>query len=188
MTELDLICTDPAQIGIMGTITFMSIGFGSILLGGFIDSIGRKKTLLGSLIVTPIVQIVWLIAPSLTTIYIGLFFIGLCYAVRSSAAYVYTTENLLSESKLQFCVYQFMTDGFTTTLMAFLFWSGIMTWRTAVAINLAATLYLTGYLALRLHESPQYLYSKGRFTELRACLTSIAHRNGMASASTTHEN
>ena len=100
MTELNLICTDPAKIGIMGTIAFISIGFGSIILGGFIDSLGRKKVLIGTLIVTPIVQMMWLFAPSLLTIYIGLFFIGFCYAVRSSAAYVFATENLLSAAKL----------------------------------------------------------------------------------------
>ena len=63
-----------------------------------------------------------------------------------------------------------------------------MTWRTAIVINLSATIFLTCYLALRLQDSPQYLYSKGSFTELRACLKNIARRNGMASASTTHEN
>ena len=37
MTELDLICADPSKIGIMGTITFLSIGLGSILFGGMMD-------------------------------------------------------------------------------------------------------------------------------------------------------
>ena len=110
-TELDLICTDQAKIAIMGTIAFISIGFGSIILGGFIDSLGRKKVLLGTLVVTPIVQMMWLVSPSLLTIYIGLFWIGFCYSVRASAAYVFTSEYLLSAEKLQFCVYQFMTDG-----------------------------------------------------------------------------
>ena len=100
MTELDLICTDPAKIGIMGTIAFISIGFGSIVLGGFIDSLGRKKVLVGTLLVTPIVQIMWLVAPSLLTIYFGLFWIGFCYAVRSSSAYVFTSEFLLQSEKL----------------------------------------------------------------------------------------
>ena len=112
MTELNLICTDPAKIGIMGTIAFVSIGLGSIILGGFIDSHGRRKVLLGTLLVTPCVQMMWLIAPSLLTIYIGLSLIGFCYSVRASAAYVFTSEYLLSAGKLQFCVYQFMTDGF----------------------------------------------------------------------------
>ena len=96
MTELNLICVNPATIGIMGTITFVSIGLGSILLGGLIDRVGRRKVLLGTLIVSPVVHSMWLIYPSLTTIYIGLFLMGLVYAVRGSCAYVYTTEGLLS--------------------------------------------------------------------------------------------
>ena len=36
-TELDLICMDPAKMGMMGIITFISIGIGSIILGGLID-------------------------------------------------------------------------------------------------------------------------------------------------------
>ena len=63
--------------------------------------------------------------------------------------------------------------------MAFLYWSGVMTWRRMIIINMAATVLLTAYLALRLHESPQFLYSKGKFTELKACLENIATRNGV---------
>ena len=179
MTELDLICTDPAKIGIMGTIAFVSIGFGSIILGGFIDSIGRKKVLLATLMVTPVVQLMWLISPSLLTIYLGLFACGFCYAVRASAAYIFATENLLSAGKLQFCVYQFMVDGCLQSTTAFLFWSGLLTWRKMIIMNLCTTLFLIIYLAFRLYESPQYLYSRGRFTELKACMENIAKRNGV---------
>ena len=105
MTELDLVCADPASIGMMGTLAFVSIGIGSILFGGLMDQIGRRKVLLGTLIVTPLVQVMWLVYPSLLTIYFGLFWIGLCYAVRSSVAYVYTTEQLLPEARFKFCVY-----------------------------------------------------------------------------------
>lgn len=105
MTSLDLICMDPASIGIMGTITFLSIGIGSIALGGLMDQYGRKVVLLATCAVTPVIQGFWLAYPSLLSIYFGLFCIGLCYSVRASAAYVYTTESLLSAEKLQFCVY-----------------------------------------------------------------------------------
>lgn len=105
MTELDLICIEPAKIGMMGIITFVSVGVGAIMFGGLIDSIGRRNVLLATLAVMPAVQIFWLLFLSLPTIYIGLFMIGICYSVRSSVAYVYTTECLLSAQKLPFCVY-----------------------------------------------------------------------------------
>lgn len=95
MTELDFICLSPAKIGLMSTITFVSIGLGSVLLGGLMDQFGRKKVILGTLSVMPCVQIMWLLYPGLITFYIGLIFIGLCYSVRASAAYVYTSEGLL---------------------------------------------------------------------------------------------
>ena len=129
MTELDLICLSPAKIGIMSTITFVCVGLGSIFLGGLIDQIGRKKVLLGTLMVTPCVQIMWLNFLSLPTIYLGLILIGFCYSVRASAAYVYTSEGLLEYQKLQFCVYQFVTDGVMIFFMSFLYWAGYMTWR-----------------------------------------------------------
>ena len=105
MTELDLICIEPAKIGMMGVITFASVGVGAIMMGGLIDSIGRRKVLLATLAVMPVIQLLWLLFPSLPTIYIGLLLIGLCYSVRSSAAYVYTTECLLRAQTLPFCVY-----------------------------------------------------------------------------------
>ena len=66
--------------------------------------------------------------------------------------------------------------------MAFLFWSGLMTWRKLIICNMTATIFMIGYLVLRLHESPEYLYSKGKFTELKACLENIAKRNGVYNA------
>lgn len=120
----------------------------------------------------------WLSVPALSTIYFGLFCIGFCYAVRASVAYVFTTESLLSAEKLQFCVYQFSTDGLMQVLMAFLYWSGIMTWRKMLLMNMTATLILIVYILTRLHDSPQYLYSKGKFTDLKHCLANIAKRNG----------
>jgi MFS family permease len=95
MTDMDLICADPAKIGLMGSVAFISVGFGSILLGGLMDQYGRKIVLMGTLAVNPLVITMWLVYPSLLTIYFGLFWIGLCYSVRASCAYVYTTENLL---------------------------------------------------------------------------------------------
>ena len=37
ITELDLVCLSSAKIGIMGIIAFISIGMGSLLLGGLTD-------------------------------------------------------------------------------------------------------------------------------------------------------
>ena len=37
MTDLNLICSDPAKVGLMGSVAFISVGFGSILLGGLMD-------------------------------------------------------------------------------------------------------------------------------------------------------
>ena len=182
-TELDLICADPATIGVMGTITFVSIGLGSILMGGLMDQYGRKTVLLGTMMVSPLVQILWLVHPSLLTIYFGLFWIGLVYSVRASAAYVYTTESLLSAAKLQFCVYQFMTDGMIVACFAFLYWSGMMTWRKQIMLNLCATCALIFFTKFSLPESPAFLYSKGDIAELKTSLVHIAKSNGNSSPS-----
>ena len=54
-----------------------------------------------------------------------------------------------------------------------------MTWRKMIMLNMGTTLFLTAYLIFRFHESPEFLYSKGKFTELKACLENIAKRNGV---------
>ena len=84
----------------MGTIVFISSGLGSILLGGLMDQHGRKFVLFRTLLVAPIVHLMWLVYPSLLTIYFGLFLLGFQYSIRSSCTYVYTTESLLSKGKL----------------------------------------------------------------------------------------
>ena len=84
----------------MGTILFISSGLGSILLGGLMDQYGRKFVLLRTLLVTPLVHLMWLVYPSLLTIYLGLILLGFQNSIRSSSAYVYTTESLLSAGKL----------------------------------------------------------------------------------------
>ena len=109
----------------------------------------------------------------------GLFLIGLCYSVRSSAAYVFTSEGLLTSQKLKFCVYQFACDGMMVCCMSILYFVGFMTWRLMMLLNMFGTFYLIWFLAFRLHESPQYLYSKDNFDKLRSCLENIAKRNGI---------
>ena len=129
--------------------------------------------------VTPCVQLMWLLYPSLTTIYIGLCFIGLCYSVRASAAYVFISEGLLSSQMLRYCVYQFVTDGVMVCSISILYWAGFMTWRRMILLNMSITLFLIYYLMFHLHESPQYLYSKDEFCKLKDCLSNIAQRNGV---------
>ena len=48
MTKLDLICEEPYLIGFIGSIGFISLSIGSIVLSKSIDHYGRKNTVLAT--------------------------------------------------------------------------------------------------------------------------------------------
>ena len=67
--------------------------------------------------------------------------------------------------------------------MALVYGVGWMNWHSQMIINTAVTFCIILYLKFSFDESPQWLYSKGKFTELEECLTTIAKRNGVYSRS-----
>ena len=65
-TQLNLICEEPYKIAFIGTLSFFSFSIGSIMFTNIIDHHGRKKVLVISAIITPIIMTLMLFAKSLT--------------------------------------------------------------------------------------------------------------------------
>lgn len=57
-----------------------------------LDHLGRKKVIVISAVMSPIIMTLLLFANSLTEIYVYIVILGLTYNTRSSAAYLYCTE------------------------------------------------------------------------------------------------
>ena len=160
----------------IGACFFISVAVGSLLLGGLLDKHGRKNVLLVSSLITPLVLFFWLSAPqfTLTHIYVGVSLLGLAASLRASGSYIYATESLLSQHKLQYAVYVFGFDGFCTATTSILFWSGMLTWRSYCLFSGSLMTLILALFWYRLPESPSYLYEKGKFEELTKSLERIA--------------
>ena len=102
----------------MGTIAYLSIALGSLLLGFLLDKIGRKPCLLLSGAVTPIIQMILVMAPTLTLvhIYLSLVSVGLFFALRVSSAYIWATESLPADQRMLYGVYLYASEGLSTVL------------------------------------------------------------------------
>lgn len=103
VSDLNLICNEPYEIAFIGSMSFLSFSIGSIMFTNTIDHYGRKKVIVISALVTPVVMsLMLLFANSLTSIYVFIFIMGLTYNTRGSTAYLYCSEFLEQKVKLKF--------------------------------------------------------------------------------------
>ena len=180
-TEFDLICKPRYLVGLMGTVYLLGFAAGSLVFGNLVDIIGRRKSLLGSCAVTPVVQFVWLCHPALnlTTIYIGALLLGLAASMRSTSTFLYALESMwIRSERVQYGTLLYAAEGFGVALVSLLFWARVLTWRSYCMANCVAMVSTMAFIYLRLPESPAFLFERCRFEELKACLVKISFTNG----------
>jgi MFS family permease len=113
MTDLDLVCAEPYEIGLLGTISFLSFSLGSMLVTNLADKNGRKATVLYAGLATPLSIVCLLTLPiNIRAIYFLIFLVGLTYNARSSVAYLYSSEFLESSNRINIGTYIFSFSGF----------------------------------------------------------------------------
>jgi MFS family permease len=59
--NLGLLCKEPIFIGFIGSVSFVSISIGSILISRYMDKLGRKPVVVYSAVMTPIGLMIFLI-------------------------------------------------------------------------------------------------------------------------------
>jgi len=123
MTNLDLICEEPYQIGLMGSVCFISFSIGSLLTSQLPDTYGRRRVVLGSALVSPLGILILLFAPvNLLFINVIMFMIGFAYNARSTGAYLYNTEFIESEKRINIVTGLWTISGSFQVLSSFWFW------------------------------------------------------------------
>lgn len=114
MTQKDLICKEPYQIGFIGSVSFISLSIGSFVFSKTIDQYGRKFVVictgLTALLGISILQIAGDIA-GLNIIYAMVFLTGSVYITRQSACYLYAVELMESKDKMMFSTIAFTFSG-----------------------------------------------------------------------------
>ena len=89
---MDLMCTPLTKISLMFTLFFVGT-----LAGGFLavipDRIGRKKSVIGGMLIGLVAQTVMLFVPNLTVRSIGFFVLGVSN-VKNSQSYVWASESV----------------------------------------------------------------------------------------------
>ena len=113
MVELDLICYQKYQIGLMGAFLFIGQAIGAIFLTHWTDIYGRKKTMIlhGSLYAILIMLCTY--ATNITQIYIYIFCIGLLFVPRSSCIFTYIMEISPDKSHENMTFATYIGDGVT---------------------------------------------------------------------------
>lgn len=125
MTKLDLICEEPYLIGLIGSISFISLSLGSIALSKAIDKYGRKSTVLS----TGLIALVGLLIlqfsgknNNLTLIYAITFALGFVYITRQSVCYLHAVELMEQQHKMHVSTFSFMFSGSLQMLSALWFY------------------------------------------------------------------
>ena len=177
MTDLNLICEEPYKIGLIGSISFISFSLGSLFTSKLADTYGRRRVVIGATLVTPLGLLILLLAPvNLMVINVLMFVIGFTYNARSTGAYLFNTEFIESEKRINIGICLWTFSGAMQGLSAFWFW---YTKDQEAYLKLIIVLLFVAILIIYLFvpESPLYLYEKHMFKELGKSLLTIGSIN-----------
>ena len=163
MTDLNLVCEDPFNIGLLGAMSFISFAVGSAFITRLADIYGRKLVVILSSMVTPLGIIVMIyLAKSLIALYVLIFIIGLSYNARGSTAYIYGQEFLAPKWRTPYSICTFVMIGVNQLLCILVFYitqsQDLFLWIIVVLMALSIS-----WVVVVAPESPEFLYSKSDF-------------------------
>ena len=125
MTDLNLLCTEPYLVGLLGGISFITSSIGSLTITRYIDKTGRQKALMIMSVFTPAgVLILTLLGKNLnlTAIYVVVAVMGFTYNARSSITYVFGSEFTPKAYNMRYSMAIFVTSGLLQALSGWFFW------------------------------------------------------------------
>lgn len=171
MTQLDLICTEPYMIGMLGVFTFVSIALGSLLFSNISDFKGRKPVVVMSSLVTPLGLLsLKFFNYNLHVVYAIIFSFGLTYNPRSCIAYLLASEFLETKDKLFMGIATWPFSG-CLMILTVIFFMYVSKDQEAYFTWIIILMFLAIWFVYTcLPESPPYLYETRKFEELQNCL------------------
>jgi MFS family permease len=154
------VCASSNQIGMIGSLMFTGLLFGSLFISRLGDIYGRKWILVGTVLVSTLSLLIINLTSSLYTLYGFIFIFGMSAAPRYSISYVYALELVSSEYETFYGMLCMTVDSISMILFGFYFYyikdmNGILYF--LAIIQTAAIIFLIYYVP----ESPKYLYDKG---------------------------
>lgn len=92
ITEYDLVCASPSQIGLFGTVMLTGLFLGSVFVSRLGDIIGRKPVLVASVLIGSLCLICMIVTTNLIVLHTSIFVFGVAASPRYSISYIYFSE------------------------------------------------------------------------------------------------
>ncbi|WP_084688758.1 MFS transporter [Paraburkholderia oxyphila] len=165
---------DAMAVGNLIGAIFVGMAIGSVVWGPIFDRIGRKKTIISSLLLYGLVSILSVMAPSYGTLYALRLLAGIVAAGMLVVTFPYFEELLPVRARGPFTVY--LAAGWPIGMLLALgatVWLMPMGWRAVIGFSsLAAAWALV--VAWAVPESPYWLAGVGRQEEARAVILRLS--------------
>ena len=123
-----------------------------------------------TLFILVITQILFLTSMSLDQTIVIMFFRGMAFPGKNIVILGYILEHLLEKSRETYISIYCFAEPVMTIYLAFHYEFFSRNWMSAQILFLVTTLVPAMIMALNMHESAKYLYTKGRFDEAREAL------------------
>jgi len=174
-SDFNLICSKNYYFGIMGSLYFIGISLGNLFISYFTDKYGRKKVIIFLLFSYLATIFLALIAWNYYILFIVIFIIGIIYAGTSMCTFVLNFESSSKSKKKTFSVILSTTYGFGAIFHILIFYY-FQNWKICIFIYSMLTIFSI-YSISTIHESPEYLYEKKKYSKLKQVLISISKIN-----------
>ncbi|CAE6789712.1 Putative niacin/nicotinamide transporter NaiP [Paraburkholderia domus] len=164
----------PVAVGNLIGAIFVGMGIGSIVWGPISDRIGRKKSIIYSLVLYGVVSVASVFSPDYSTLYALRLLSGVVAAGMLVVTFPYFTELLPVRSRGPFTVY--LAAGWPIGMLLALgatVWMMSMGWRWVIGMSSLAALWAL-VVAYLVPESPYWLAGKGRQEQARAVILRLS--------------
>jgi putative MFS transporter len=164
----------PVQVGNLIGAIFVGMAIGSVLWGPVFDRIGRKKTIISSLVLYGVVSILSVMSPDYGTLYVTRLLAGVVAAGMLVVTFPYFVELLPVRSRGPFTVY--LAAGWPIGMLLALgatIWFMSLGWRWVIGFSSLAAIWAL-VVAWAVPESPYWLAGVGRQEQAKAVILRLS--------------
>ena len=167
------LCLSDTKLGLEGTFYFIGFLVGSIVWMRLTDFVGRKWMIFSGYIAHIVIQLIYLIDFSTTSIYIAMFFFGLKTPLTTSLSYLMLLEIVGPSYRATACAINSVLDGTTNLWLPLLHQFG-KSWWILYWLNIGQAFLLIIPLLIFVKESPKFLVSVKKFMQAKQVYSCIA--------------